>query len=93
MTGSGSEMRREVGVSNGSRVKKGGLMALPSPSPVCGSPMKGATAVLSATMLVPRFPKQLNLVLVSSHCTNSTATVSICVSLSRKAKQANGIAL
>ena len=38
----------------------GGLMALHSLSPRCKRPMKGATAVLSATMLVPRFPKQLS---------------------------------
>ena len=32
-------------------------------------------------MLVPRFPKQLNLVLVSSQCTNSTATYSLGIRL------------
>ena len=69
MIGSGSQLQR-LGVRSGSRVIQSGVTVLPSPSPVCRSPMKGATAVLSATVLVPRFPKQLNLVLVRIQCSS-----------------------
>ena len=68
-SGSGSQLQRmmgmkRVGVKGGSHVMQSGLMVVPWSSPVCSSLMKGDTAVLSATVLVPRFPKQLSLVLV-----------------------------
>ena len=62
-TGSGSQLR-SVKVKSGSRVLQSGLMVQHWLSPVCRSPMKGATAVSSTTMLVPRLLTQPNSVLV-----------------------------
>ena len=47
---------------------KGGVMVLLSPSPVCKGLMKGATAVLPATVLVNRLLIQLNSMLVRIQC-------------------------
>ena len=60
ISGSGTQPRRRVGVWTGTHVLQSGVMVLQYSS-LWRSPMKGATAVLSLTLLVARLQNQLKL--------------------------------
>ena len=62
-------------MGNGSCVVQSGVMVLNLPSPVCKSPMRGATAVSSATVLVNRLQNEHTLMLVRIRQNCSTKQV------------------